>query len=195
MLGALGAQVMSSRVIATAVSTLDFHAFGEKDSDLGVLQCVVGIATQHTPGAFVAVYHLVAKTTTLLTLNSLWMYMCNMADAWDRVKVEDFVVNGLESGEVVVISNVDIEGGKVGTRDVVASPANRVGLFVVEGKDFLIKDVIPYLVASVGDGVVKHCIGVDELSFASYVKFLAHNVCEEHGGMVFEHGNAKEIGE
>ena len=66
------------------------------------------MSTQHAPGAFVVAYSLVAKAETLLALDSLWAYVCDMADAWDGVKVEDFVVDGPEGGKVVVISNVNI---------------------------------------------------------------------------------------
>ena len=49
-----------------------------------------------------------AKAKTLLALDGLWAYMCDMADTWNGVEVEDFVVDGPEGGEVVVISDVDI---------------------------------------------------------------------------------------
>ena len=148
------------------------------------------MTAQHALGAFVAAYSLVAEAAALLALDGLWTYVCNMADAWNGVKVEDFVMDGAEGSKVVVIRDVNIQGGEVCSGDVVAGPADRVAAFVVEREDVLVKGVVPELGTSVGDGVVEQIVGINELYFASYVEFFAHNVGEEHQGTVSKGGDA-----
>ena len=81
--------------------------------------------------------------------------MSDVADTWNRVEVEDFVVEGSEGGKVVVVGNVDIQGGEVGSGGVVVGPADRVVAFIVEREDILVQNVFPDLVAGVGDGIVE----------------------------------------
>ena len=190
LVGTFGAQAISCRVVTIAVGASDCGAFRVEDGNLGVLGCVVGMSAERTPGVFVAVNGLVAKTETLLALDSLWAYVGNVADTWNRVEVEDFVMEGSEGGEVVIIGDVDVQGGEVGSRGVVVGPADGVVAFIVEREDVLVQDVFPEFAAGVGDGIVERVVGVDILYVANIVEVFAHNVGEENGGAVFEGGEA-----
>ena len=190
LVGTLGAGAIGHRVVAVTVGAFDCGAFGVEDGDLGVLGCVVGVTAKRTLGASVAVYSLVAEAEALLALDSLWAYMCDVADMWNRVKVENFVMEGLEGGKVVVVGDVDIQGGEVGSGGVVVSPADGIVAFVVEREDILVENIFPDLIAGVGDGIVEQVVGINILYFASSVEVFAHNVGEEDGGAVFEEGKA-----